>query len=457
MNDQLSFEDDRDALELRNAWDQVKKRIKAEIPSQSYERFIRPLKPCTLDGDTAIVAVPGKFVLEWVKNRHAEQLQAILCDELGRHVTLELKSELRGNPAAEMPATVAVSPKVEQSTFVPNPKFTFDNYVVGQSNRLAVAGAKAVVSSVGTRYNPLFIYGASGLGKTHLLHAIAREIMGCQPNLQLVYLTAQQFAEEFVSALQNNRIDAFRRSQRSVGVWLVDDIQFVAGKDKTQEEFFHAFNYLHALGKQIVLTSDRPPRDIYLMDERLRSRFEAGLVADVQMPNTETRCAILLSKAHQEHIALTHEVAMFLAENVAGNIRHLEGALTKLVVSASIDDSEITLPLAETMIDQYYRTGGQAKPSIDQIVSTVGKHYKITNEEIRGESRKAPIVHARHVAIYIAREVTGDSWKHIGGLFGGRDHTSMLHAYHKISEMINQDRDTRATITALMRNVRPEL
>jgi len=456
MNDQLSFDEDHEAIELRNAWEQVKKRIKADIPNPSYERFIRPLKPCTMDGDTAVVAVPGKFVLEWVRNRHAGQLQALLCDELGREVTLELKSELRANPALQPPPAAIVTPRADQSTFVPKPKYTFEKYVVGQSNRLAVAGAKAVVAAVGTRYNPLFIYGQSGLGKTHLLHAMAREIMEDQPHLSLVYLTAQQFTEDFVSALQTNRIDSFRRSLRSVGVWLVDDIQLVAGKDKTQEEFFHAFNSLYESGKQIVLTSDRPPRDIYLMDERLRSRFESGLVADVQMPNTETRCAIILSKAAQEHIHLSHDVAMLLAESVTGNIRDLEGALTRLIAEASIENSDISIEFAQGMVERCYRSGSRAKPSIDQILGAVSKHYKISSEEIRGASRKAPIVHARHIAIYIAREVTHDSWKHIGGLFGNRDHTSMLHAYHKIIEMMDHDKDTRAAVAALIRNVRPE-
>jgi chromosomal replication initiator protein len=328
--------------------------------------------------------------------------------------------------------------------------------VVGQSNRLAFAGAKAVASEPGQKFNPLFIYGSSGLGKTHLLHAIAQEILKKDQRYPLVYVSAQQFAEEFINALQANKVDQFRRQQRSVGVWLVDDIQFIAGKDKTQEEIFHTFNYLHSLGKQIVLTSDRPPRDLYLMDERLRSRFEAGLVADIQMPDTETRCAIIQSKATLEKIGLEHAVAMFLAENVPGNIRVLEGALTKLVAQASVESRAVDLELAQTLVEKYYRAGALAKPAFSQIVDTVSKHFKISTDEIKGTSRKAPIVHARHVAVYITREITGDSWKHIGGLFGDRDHTSMMHGYQKIQEIMQYDRDLRATVKMLMRNLYPD-
>jgi chromosomal replication initiator protein len=306
------------------------------------------------------------------------------------------------------------------------------------------------------KFNPLFIYGASGLGKTHLLHAIAREILRRDPRFALAYVSAQQFAEEFVNALQGNRIEQFRRAQRSVEVWLVDDIQFIAGKDKTQEEIFHTFNYLHGLGKQIVLTSDRPPRDLYLMDERLRSRFEAGLVADVQMPDTETRCAIILSKAKQERVDISHELAMYMAENVPGNIRVLEGALTKLVVQASVEERLLDVNLAAELVEKYYRKGALAKPGFDQIVDTVSKHFKIASDEIRGTSRKAPIVHARHVAVFITREITGDSWKHIGSLFGDRDHTSMMHGYTKIQELMHYDKDLRSTVKMLIRNLYPE-
>jgi chromosomal replication initiator protein len=462
MSDQLTFDDNADILELRRAWDSVLRRLAPEVPSAWMERFIRPLTPVSFEDGIVRVAVPGKFVMEWVRERFLQTLQQMLSDEVGGVVVIELHTEAREKPVSTGAGTMrkddapVAAPRPEQNHFKPADKFSFETYVVGQSNRLAFAGAKAVAAEPGQKFNPLFIYGSSGLGKTHLLHAIAREILKTDSRFPLVYVSAQQFAEDFINALQASRIDQFRRQQRSVGVWLVDDIQFIAGKDKTQEEIFHTFNYLHSLGKQIVLTSDRPPRDLYSMDERLRSRFEAGLVADIQMPDTETRCAIIQSKAEQDRIALNHEVAMFLAENVPGNIRVLEGALTKLMVKASVEGCPASLELAQSMVEQYYRAGALAKPGFNQIVDTISKHYKIPSEDIKGTSRKAPIVHARHIAVYVTREITGDSWKHIGGLFGDRDHTSMMHGYAKIHEMMHHDKDLRATVKMLMRNLYPE-
>jgi chromosomal replication initiator protein len=457
MKEQYTLEDADELIRFQAAWEQVLRRLSPEIPAAWFERFIRPLKPVSLEEGTATLSVPGRFVMEWVRERYLSTIQGLLSDEMGGPVCVSLLTAAN-EKVVQSPGldTVAVSAIVETAGFRPKDKYSFENYVVGQSNRLAVAGSRAVAAEPGSKYNPLFIYGQSGLGKTHLLHAIAREVLAQNPKYPLVYVSAQQFAEEFVNALQNNRIEQFRRAQRSVSMWLVDDIQFIAGKDKTQEEVFHTFNYLHSLGKQIVLCSDRPPRDLYLMDERLRSRFEAGLVADIQMPDTETRCAILLRKAEQERVLMDHEVAMYLAENVPGNVRILEGALTKLAVQASVEGVPITLPLAQMMVESYYRSGVVAKPGFGQIVDAVGKHFRIPADDIRGISRKAPIVHARHVAVFITREITGDSWKHIGSMFGDRDHTSMMHGYQKISEMISRDKDLRATVKMLIRNLHPE-
>jgi chromosomal replication initiator protein len=457
MIDRLNFEDDEELASLKLAWEHVLNRLKNEKGPAVFDRFLRPLKIVAMERDVAVVVAPGRFIQDHVRERLLPVLENCLSDELGRIVAIQLKNEPREK--SELPTTsapISLPPKSDAGTFHPSPRYSFDNYVVGQSNRLAVAGAKAVAAEPGYKYNPLFIYGTSGLGKTHLLHAIAKELLCREPGFPLAFVSAQQFAEDFVNALQGNRIDQFRRLQRSVGMWLVDDIQFIAGKDKTQEEIFHTFNYLHSLGKQIVICSDRPPRDLFLMDERLRSRFEAGLVADVQLPDTETRCAILKSKAAQEALNLSHEVAMFLAESVPGNIRVLEGALTRLTVSAGVENRALSLELAQGMVELYYRAGVLAKPSFDQIVGAVSKHYKIPMDDIKGTSRKAPIVHARHIAIYLTREITGDSWKHIGGLFGDRDHTSMMHGYQKISELMSQDKDLKSVVKMLVRNVYPE-
>lgn len=453
---QLTFEDEDPLLALERAWETVLRRLDAEVQPHWMERFIRPLKPVAWEGSLVSIEVPGRFVHDWVRERYLGTIQGMLSDELGQKIEVELKAEARERRAAPKPIADAILPSQPEGLFKPSPRFTFDTYVQGQSNRLALAGAKAVAQEPGGKFNPLFIYGQSGLGKTHLLHAIAHEIQASQPRFPLTYVSAQQFAEEFVHALQSNRIDQFRRAQRSVGVWLVDDIQFIAGKDKTSEEVFHTFNHLQSLGKQIVLTSDRPPRDLHLMDERLKSRFEMGLVAEVQMPDTETRCAIVQSKAQHDEVDLPFDVAWHLAEKVPGNIRVLEGALTKLIVLASLEGGAPTLDVAKRMVDQYYRVGTMAKPGFDQIVGAVGAHFNVSAEEIKGVSRKAPIVHARHVSVYITREITGDSWKHIGGLFGDRDHTSMMHGYQKVNEMMKDDPDLSATVKRLIRTLYPE-
>ena len=459
MLDQFSLEDREDSILLQSAWDAVLVRLEGKVQGTVMQRFLRPLRPESVANQKATFLAPGQFVLEWVKDRYLPTLEEALSDELGGDVKIELKVQAREKPESFVnTATVTQRPAtVESPTFRPNEKFRFDQFVVGQSNRLAFAGAKAVASSPGAKYNPLFIYGQSGLGKTHLLHAIANEILARDPHFPVTYISAQQFTEEFVHALQNNKIDQFRRAQRSVHVWLLDDIQFIAGRDKTQEEVFHTFNYLHGIGKQIVLCSDRPPRDLLLMDERLRSRFECGLVADVQMPDTETRCAILQKKADQEGVQLDYQTAMFLADSVPGNVRILEGALTKLAAQASLEDTEISIDLAAQMVEKYYEQVGLAKPSFDQILGLVSKHFRIEVEEIRGVSRKAPIAHARHVAVYMTREITGDSWKHIGALFGNRDHTSMMHGYKKIRDMMNRDKDLNSSVKMLMRDLYPDI
>ena len=460
MSDQFSLDDEEDRVVLKAAWEKVLLQMKEDVPSTILEKFLAPLKPVRMSDDVAVIAAPGKFIYEWVMDKYHDRLQDELATVMGKPVRLELTVNQREKPSLNHGGAATVtkvsSPMSDQSRFRPNERFTFDSFVVGQSNRLAYAGAKAVADNPGLKYNPLFIYGMSGLGKTHLMHAIANAIMEREPNFPVMYVTAQTFAEDFVSALQNNRIEQFRRMQRGVSVWLVDDIQLIAGKDKTQEEIFHTFNYLHGLGKQVVLCADRPPRDLMLMDERLRSRLESGLVADVQMPDTETRGAIILKKAEREGYDLDHETAMFLAGSVPGNIRTLEGALTKLMAEASLDGSVPGLEAAKQLVEKYHQSFAPPKPSFEQIVEQVGKLYKIDVQEIKGTSRKAPIAHARHVAVYVTREILGDSWKHIGALFGNRDHTSMMHGYKKIREMMNRDKDLNASVKMLMRDLYPD-
>lgn len=458
MYGQLTLDDREEMVRLKVAWEAIIEELAPRLPRAHVLKFLRPLRPVRFEKGEVEVEVPGAFVAEWVKNKYLGQLQLSLSERLGEPIEILFTAVARERNAVTGAEPTMMSPSavVEDMGFRPNPRYTFDSFVVGQANRMAIAGSKAVALEPGTRINPLFIYAPSGLGKTHLMHGIAHEIRRTNPRANIVYITAQHFAEQFVQALQSGRMDQFRRAQRSGHVWLVDDIQFIAGKDKTQEEIFHTFNSLHQSGRQIVLCSDRSTRELYLLDERLRSRFESGLVVDIQTPDTETKAAILLSKAQQDQIILTPEVAIELASQVRGNIRVLEGALTKLAVMASIENSPLTLDLAQAMIDQYYSTYVGSKPTAKQIMESVGRYYNVSANEILSPSRKAPIAHARHVAVYLTRQITNDSWKHIGSQFGNRDHTSMMHAFQKISEMAARDRDLAGALKVLWRDLSPE-
>jgi len=456
MSDQYSLDEHEDRIRLKTAWERVLNDMTHQVPETVLTRFLRPLEPIELKDDCAVVRAPGRFVHDWVTGRYLEKLQASLIHHLGQPVRLELRLASRERQTPQSHTVSSVSPKASEPTrFKPVERLTFDNFVVGQSNRLAVGGAKAIAAAPGTRYNPLFIYGPSGLGKTHLLHAIANELLAKDPYHSIMYVTAAQFMEDFVTALKNNQIERFRRQQRGVNVWLLDDIQLVAGKDKTLEEIFHTFNYLQGLGKQIVLCSDRPPRDLLLMDERLRSRFESGLVVDVQHPDLETKCAIILKRAEIEGLNIDNETAMILAEGVSGTVRHLEGAIHRLAAQASLEKRPVNAELANELVERYYANLVAAKPSFEQILGSVSKHYRVGEDEILGISRKAHIAQARHVAIYITREILGDSWKQIGARFGNKDHTSMMHGYKKVRQLLNLNREMNASVKALIQDLFP--
>lgn len=457
MSNQYTLDEHEDQIRLKTAWEKTLADLTASgMPETILSRFLIPLEPVELRDGCAVMKAPGKFVYEWVTERYEDMLQEKLSEHLERSVRLELRLTSREKLAVSTHTVASVPIRTaETSKFKPAERLTFDNFVVGQSNRLAMGGAKAVAARPGTRYNPLFIYGPSGLGKTHLLNAIANEILTENPYENIMYVTAAQFMEDFVTALKNNQIERFRRAQRGVNVWLLDDIQLVAGKDKTLEEIFHTFNYLQGLGKQIVLCSDRPPRDLLLMDERLRSRFESGLVVDVSHPDIETKCAIVMKRAEIEGLAMDHATAMILAEGVQGSVRNLEGAILKLAAQASMDGRPVDAALATELIETYYAKLVAIKPSFEQILGSVSKHYHVDENEILGVSRKAHIAQARHVAIYITREILKDSWKQIGARFGNKDHTSMMHGYKKVRGLMNQNREVNTVVQSLMNDLFP--
>jgi len=457
MDYQLTLNDDPERADLDAAWRRISGRLRDGMVPTQYAQFIERLTIRGIEDGCVKIVAPGQFVAGWLNKTLVDQLGQSFSSEMGRELVVEVVAQLspRGAKGADtvgLPAPLPVpAPALPEDRF--SHKFTFDNYVVGQSNRLAYAGAFAVAEKPGTKYNPLFIYGDSGLGKTHLLQAIANAIRLSGTAATISYVTAQEFAERFVAALQHGRMEAFRKSIRQADVWLLDDVQFVAGKEKTQEELFHSFNQLQQAGKQIVLTSDRPPRDLYGLEDRLRSRFEGGLVADIMPPDTETRTAIVKQKAEAEGIPLPTEVCECIAISVAGNVRALEGALTKILAHASFEKSAVTVELVQKIVEAAYPPTAKQKPHFDRILEAVSTEFDVPRRELVGPSRKAEIAHARHICVYLARKMTGDSWKRLGERFGNRDHTSMIHAFQKITMLNSNDLEVQSHIRNLERRL----
>lgn len=462
MDDQLTFEDHDDDIKLRNAWPRVIEDLRGSSLRRGYERYLENLRPRTLRDGIAQIDVAGTFSADFIRKHLLERLEECLSERLSHPIAAQLNvvaEERRLSSGPELASSIRPATPVAARpahSFTPEPRFRFDTYITGQENRLACAAARRVAAEPGQKYNPLFIFGKSGYGKTHLMHAIAHEIRETDPNASIMYLTAQQFAEGLIQAIQSKRVDSFRKNFRSVQVWLVDDIQFLINKDRTAEEVFYIFNELQSSRKQVVLCSDRAPRDLYGVDERLRSRFESGLVADIQEPDTETRCAILRSKAEQMGTPIPMDIALFYAEKVEGSIRSLEGALTKLLAHASILGLPLTMELAEQIVKQDYSTQSGKKLKHSQIVQMVSREFGVGVDDIRGQSRKADIVQARQAAIYVARELTSDSYSHIARAVGNRDHTTLIHGYKAVTIKMAKDEDYKMKIQSIMQLLRPE-
>jgi len=391
------------------------------ISTRAAPPWLRRVQPLALHDSTVVLGVPDPFAKQILQERYSQKLEQVLSVTLGREVRLQLV--LSSPPEREEPSS-AHQPL--------NPRYTFDSFVVGPSNRLAHAACLAVAEAPARAYNPLFIYGGVGLGKTHLMHAIAHHILKHNSRSRVVYASSETFTNELINALRDKRVTEFRARYRHVDVLLIDDIQFIGGKETTQEEFFHTFNTLHEARKQIVLSSDRPPHEIATLEERLRSRFQWGLLSDIQPPDLETRIAILKKKALQEKIDLPDEVALFIARAITQNIRELEGALIRLVAYTSLhhlplDESAARAALGH-LIPQARR---QLTPR--QIREAVAEHYRIDPAEILARKRSHSVALPRQVAMYLTRELTELSLPRIGEEFGGRDHTTVLHACEKIS------------------------
>ena len=414
-----------------NLWDDVLARVEGKINRHSFATWFRPTSYLAQDKGTLRIGVPNAQFREWLSKNYRGILQEALT-EVG-HAELQVIFE---EHAAEPAAAQAVT--VEREASALNPKYTFDSFVVGSSNQFAHAAARAVAEIPSKSYNPLFIYGGVGLGKTHLMHAIGHYILAREKKLNLSYISTDRFINEVINAIRFERVPVFRQRYQTVDVLLVDDIQFIAGKERTQEVFFHVFNALHDGQKQIVVSSDCPPRQIPTIEERLHSRFEWGLIADIQAPDIETKIAILRKKAEAERVFLPENVALFIASKVKTNIRELEGSLIRLIAYASLTGRDIDLPLTqETLRDLLH---AEEKPvSIEMIQKFIADHFNLKISELKAKNNSKSIARPRQIAMYLTKSLTGASLPEIGKEFGGKHHSTVIHSIRRVDDERKQN------------------
>jgi chromosomal replication initiator protein len=427
-----------------NIWQAAQEEWRFQVAKPSYEAWLKNASLLNLEGDTFHIGVPTRLAKDWLEDRYSalikETLSAIMARDV--EVTFEITAPAREQPAYELPEEAPVfeeQPDYEPHSSALNPRFTFDSFVPGHNSRFAHAAARAVADSPGEAYNPLFIYGGVGLGKTHLMHAIGHAVLKKNRKRKVAYVTSERFMNEMIESIRRNQMVEFRSLYRNCDVLLIDDIQFLAGKDRTQEEFFHTFNALHELDRHIVISSDRPPREIPTLEDRLRSRFEGGLIADIEPPDFETRVAILKSKVGPQNRLIPEDVLSFIAHKIQRNIRELEGALIRVLAYASVTHQPMTVESAARILEDIIPSTEGRSLTMDGIKITVAGFYGISVEEMCGKRRDRHIVFPRQVAMFIIREETASSLPAIGTAFGGRDHTTVLHSYEKIVQDCKDD------------------
>jgi chromosomal replication initiator protein len=446
---------------MESLWAELLAQIAAVIPEQSFQTWIQPIRPERFDDNTLILNVPSQFHYEWIDSHYSQQIRQLLCQTTGKEIRVLFSvapkngaSQPRQGPAS-LPCPRPHSPRTpasEESQL--NPRYVFDNFVEGDGNSFARAACLAIGEAPGkTPWNPLLIYGGSGLGKTHLLHAIGNFALANKKVKRVKYATSEKYAQEFIHSVKNNRSTDFSTLYRSTDLLLVDDIHFFAAKNRTQAEFFHTFNSLHQAGKQIVLTSDRPVHELDDIDERLISRFQSGLITQISPPDFETRVAIIERRADEEGVLLPADVAQFFATHVVSNIRELEGALITLLARAAFHHSEPSVELAgEVLREKMGRT--VMKPPVEHIQDIVAQRFGLSVDALRGKSRKKEIALARMIAMALATENTNNSLKRIGQLFGGRDHTTVIHARDTIRKLLETDSLIRETYDTLLKKIK---
>jgi chromosomal replication initiator protein len=466
-------------LDVRRLWEETLEVVRGELNTPTFKTWFEQTEPLGIDGDTLLVGTRHEYARDWLDKRYSGLLASTVTSVSGRPMRVRFlvadEAPVPGEGASPAAATAPVEARPASGAVVLpnmeavetqrvkeatdgdfNPKYTFDSFVMGSSNRFAHAAAMAVAESPGTAYNPLFIYGGVGLGKTHLLQAIGHYVSSHYPHLRVKYVSTETFTNDFITSIQDKgkRNDGFRKLYRTNDVLLVDDIQFLSGKEGTQEEFFHTFNALQQAGKQIILSSDRPPKDIRTLEERLRSRFEMGLITDIQPPELETRIAILRRKVEAEGRQIPEDILSFIAQRITSNIRELEGALIRIIAFSSLTRHDIDLALAERVLKDAFPERSAQPIKISTIQQEVCKFYGIGMSDLVGSKRSQGIVYPRQIAMYLTRELTDMSLPRIGAEFGGRDHTTVLHANDKIKKLMNEQRDVYNQIQSLTNLVR---
>jgi chromosomal replication initiator protein len=437
-------------------WQAAQEELRFQLSKPSYETWLKNASLVGREKNAFKIGVPTKLAKDWLEDRYSamikETLSAIVSGDVS--VAFEVIPGQTEAAAGRSAVAVAEEPRPEEEPVLHeasqlNPKFQFQHFVVGNNSRFAHAACRAVAETPAKAYNPLFLYGGVGLGKTHLMHAIGHAVLEKHARRRVAYVTSEKFMNEMISSIQEGRMNDFRTRYRTVDVLLVDDIQFLAGKDRTQEEFFHTFNSLHELNKQIVISSDRPPKEIPTLEDRLRSRFQWGLIADIQAADFETRVAILKSKVGPYARLVPEDVLSFIAHKIQKNIRELEGALIRVIAHASLNRSAVNVEMAAKLLQDVIPSTETRTLSIDTISRTVASFYHISLEEMKGKRRDKHIVFPRQVAMFLIREETASSLPAIGQAFGGRDHTTVLHSYEKISTDSKEDQRLQADLRKL--------
>ena len=451
-------------------WDKILQTVKADydVGDVAFNTWLKPLKVYDVKDNVITILVPSEQVvlINLLNKKYKLLLQVTICEITGmdecevKFISPDEapKKEVSSydNAAAETGLT-DIDRRCEEAHL--NPKYIFDTFIVGNNNKFAQAAALAVAESPGDTYNPLFIYGGAGLGKTHLMHSIAHYIIEHDENSKVLYVTSEEFTNELIETIRNGNNSAmskFREKYRNIDVLLVDDIQFIIGKESTQEEFFHTFNSLHSAKKQIIISSDKPPKDMEILEERFRSRFEWGLIADITLPDYETRMAILHKKEEMDGYDINEEVIKYIANNIKSNIRELEGAINKVMAFAKLEKKEVTLELAEQALKDIISPDEKKVITPDYIISMVAEHFDVTVNDLCGNKRNSKIVTPRQIAMYLCREIISTPLKSIGKCLGNRDHTTIMHGIDKIEKEINNDENLKNTIETLKKKINPQ-